>query len=157
MKRTVLILVLSLVFVPTLALAQKQPTQAKQAPAGASAVEQQILQLEQGWSAAGQKHDKAFLQKLYAEEYLYTNSDGALANKAEDIAGMDKVKFVSFKLEDMKVHVYGNTAVVTGLNTIHAMDGTKDISGPYRFTDVFVNRDGRWQVVATQSSKVTKK
>ena len=57
----------------------------------------------------------------------------------------------------MKVHVYGDTAVVTGLNTIKSTLNGKDTSGAYRFTDVFVKRDSRWQVVATQASSVQKK
>ena len=61
-----------------------------------------------------------------------------------------------FKFDDMKVHVYGNVAVVTGRNTIKGVweDIEHDISGPYRFTDVFVKRDGRWQCVASQSSRI---
>ncbi len=158
MKRATIVfaLVLASAVLPRLALAQQPKPAAKQAPA--AAVEQQILQLEQNWSAAAQKKDGAYLQKLYADEYLFTDTDGSVSDKAEDIAHLSaNVVFTSFNLEDMKVHVYGTTAVVTGRNTIQATADGQDISGSYRFTDVFVKRDGRWQVVATQSSKVTKK
>jgi len=63
----------------------------------------------------------------------------------------------SFAWTDMKVHVYGDTAIVTGLNTTKGTFKGKDTSGAYRFTDVFVKRDGRWQVVATRASLVAKK
>ncbi len=158
MKRTTALfaLVLASAFIPGLALAQQPKQETKQAPV--TAVEQQILQLEDDWSAAAQKKDGAFLQKLYADEYLFTDTDGSVSNKAQDIAHLGaNVVFTSFNLEDMKVHVYGTTALVTGRNTIQATSDGQDISGVYRFTDVFVKRDGRWQVVATQSSKVTKK
>lgn len=63
----------------------------------------------------------------------------------------------AFKFSDMKVHVYGDVAVVTGQNTIKGTweDIPRNISGPYRFTDVFVKRAGRWQCVASQSSRIT--
>jgi ketosteroid isomerase-like protein len=59
----------------------------------------------------------------------------------------------------MKVRVYGDVAVVTGRNTIKGVweDIKRDISGPYRFTDVFVRRNGSWQCVTSQSSRVTEK
>jgi ketosteroid isomerase-like protein len=55
--------------------------------------------------------------------------------------------------------VYGEVAVVTGKNTIKGTweDIERDISGPYRFTDVFVRRDGRWQCVASQASRIAGK
>ncbi len=133
------------------ATAQQQKQQVKQAP---TAVEQQLLQLEHDWSMAWQKRDAAFLQKLFADEYLGTSSDGLVFDKAGDLANLPKSEVASFKLEDMKVHVYGNTAVVTGVNTNQGKFNGKDVSGSYRFTDVFVMRDGRWQVVATQGTKV---
>jgi ketosteroid isomerase-like protein len=55
--------------------------------------------------------------------------------------------------------VHGSTAVVTGLNTLEssATASGKHISGAYRFTDVFVKRHGRWQVVASQLTRVLKR
>jgi hypothetical protein len=50
---------------------------------------------------------------------------------------------------------YANVAVVTGRNTVKGTFARKDISGPTRFTDVFVWRDGRWQCVATQFGRIT--
>ena len=123
----------------------------------ANPAERDILKLENDWSTAWQKKDAAFLQKLLADEYLSTDYEGATFTKTQDVANVAQSTTTSFALTDMKVHVYGDTAIVTGLNTIKATLKGKDISGAYRFTDVFVKRDGRWQVVATQSSLVTKK
>jgi uncharacterized protein (TIGR02246 family) len=122
-----------------------------------SSVERELIQLENDWSTAWQKRDSAFLQKLFADEYIYTDVEGATWTKAQDIANTEKTRIESFLLADLKVHVYGNTAVVTGCNTIKGTFNEKNISGAYRFTDVFVKQDGRWQVVATQSTLVAKK
>jgi len=124
-----------------------------------SAVERELVKLENDWSTAWQKHDAAFMQKLFADEYLDTDWDGATYTKAQDIANVksEDTHIESFVLSDLKVHVYGDTAVVTGRITIKATFKGKDISGAHQFTDVFVKRDGRWQVVATQSTVAAKK
>ena len=59
--------------------------------------------------------------------------------------------------DDMKVRVYGNAAVVTGRYTVKEQFKGTDLSGPYRFTDTFIKRAGRWQCVATHSSKIAQK
>jgi ketosteroid isomerase-like protein len=59
-------------------------------------------------------------------------------------------------LGEMKVRVFGNTAVVTGTDTEKSSYKGKDTSGKYVWTDVFVQRNGRWQAAASQSVKVPK-
>jgi hypothetical protein len=64
------------------------------------------------------------------------------------------LKIESSKLDDMKVHVYGSSAVVTYGTTDKGTYKEKDISGKYPWTDVFVKRNGRWQLVAGQGTPV---
>ena len=122
-------------------------------------VEQEILKLENDWSTAWQKKDATFLQKLFADEYLSTDQDGNTFTKSQELANLALAgtATTSFALSDMKVHVYGDVALVTGRNTIKATYKGNDTSGAYRFTDVIVKRDGRWQVVATHGSMVSVK
>lgn len=121
--------------------------------------EQTLVALESNWSQAAIKRDGAALDRFYADEYIFTNEDGVTSNKVKEIANITSGTFrlVAFKFNDLKVHVYGDLAVVTGENNIKGTweDISKDISGPYRFTDVFVKRNGRWQCVASQSSRIT--
>lgn len=123
-----------------------------------SSSEKEILKLENQWSEAVVKCDTTTLQRLYADEYLFTDAGGDVWNKKQDIASIASGTYVatSFNLDDMKVHIYQRVAVVTGSNDIKATYKGKDISGKYRFTDVFVKRSGRWQCVATQSTLVPK-
>jgi ketosteroid isomerase-like protein len=127
-----------------------------QTPAGP---EQALLNVETAWSQAAVNRDRARLEPFYADEYIFTNEDGLASNKAKEIADITSGTFrlTSFRFSDLKVHLYGAVALVTGQNTITGRweDIGKDISGPYRFTDVFVKRSGRWQCVASQSSRVT--
>jgi len=124
-----------------------------------SAVEQELLKLESNWGDALLKNDTAALERIYADEYLFTDSEGVTWNKSQDLANTKSgaSKITSFKLEDMKVHVYGEAAVVTGKTILKGTFQGKDISGQHRFTDVFVKRAGRWQCVATQSTLISKK
>ena len=119
----------------------------------------ELMDLENAWAAAVVKADKSFLERLYADEYHFTAPDGSTGNRQTDIADVasGKFKIRSADLTDMTVRFYGDVAVVTGLNTLKGSYGDEDMSGAYRFTDVFVKRDGRWQVVATQATQIAGK
>jgi ketosteroid isomerase-like protein len=123
--------------------------------------ERELLKLEDEWSQASIKRDGAALPRFYADEYLFTDEDGVVTDKAKEMKNLTTGVFrlESYKFDDMKVRVYGDVAIVTGRNTIKGMwdDIKRDVSGPYRFTDVFVRRDGRWQCVASQSSRIVQK
>jgi ketosteroid isomerase-like protein len=123
--------------------------------------EQELIALENDWSQAAVKRDGAALQRFYADEYIFTDENGVVSNKTQEILNLTNgiFRLTSYKFEDVKVRVYGDVAVVTGRNTIKGIweDVKRDISGPYRFTDVFVKRNGRWQCVASQSSAVAAK
>lgn len=137
----------------------RQPTAAS-AARGVSTTGRDLARLENDWAVAVQRRDGAFLEQLYADDYLFTDQDGVVWTKAQDIgnATSGALRFDAFRLEDLKVHPLGEVAaVVTGANTIKASFKGKDISGTYRFSDTFVKRDGRWQVVATQSTLVAGK
>ncbi|HET7811917.1 MAG TPA: nuclear transport factor 2 family protein [Steroidobacteraceae bacterium] len=119
--------------------------------------EQLLKDTENAWSQAYVTGDAAWLDKLMAPEYLFTDTDGKTYNRDDDISAVKsgEWKMTSFKMGDLKVHVYGDVATVTGLNDFVATDHGKDASCKCRFTDVFVKRDGRWQAVASHVSKVT--
>src|SRR3954470_1645210 len=123
--------------------------------------EQELITLEHNWSQAAVNRDGATLQRFYADEYMFTSADGAVSTKAQELADITGgvFKLNSFKYEDMKARVYGDIAVVTGKNTITGFweDIKRDVSGPYRFTDVFVKRNGQWRCVTSQSSRVQEK
>jgi ketosteroid isomerase-like protein len=118
-----------------------------------------LVALETAWSQAAVARDRTALDRFYADEYIFTNEDGVTTNKTKEIANITSGTFrlTAFKFNDLKVHVYGDVAIVTGENNIKGTweDINKDISGPYRFTDVFVKRNSRWQCVASQSSRIT--
>jgi ketosteroid isomerase-like protein len=138
-----------LIIMPLLAFGQAK----QQAAAG---VEQQLMKLENDWNSFMLKRDAAGLDRLLADDLTSITAEGKLNTKADEMADLKSGDFAptAATVKDMKVRVFGNTAIVTGVNTLKAKEKGKDISGDYRFTDTWVLRDGRWQCVATQGSKI---
>jgi ketosteroid isomerase-like protein len=131
-------------------------TMPRQAAAQAANVEQTLLQLERDWEQANAKNDTAALERLLAPEFVSTDSDGRLVTRAEMFARRKSgaVKFTEFTQDDYKVHVLGDTAVVTGRSILKGTRDGKNLSGRERWTDVFVRRNGSWQAVASHSSRI---
>ncbi len=133
------------------------PTEEMTAPV---ATVELFTRLENEWNNATFKKDAKALDLLYAKEYTFIDQTGKVYDKQQDISevisGNYKLDAPSV-LSDIKVNTYGTVAVVKGLNTVKAKLNGKDISGTFRFVDVFVMRDGRWQCVSTQSSKLPDK
>lgn len=124
-----------------------------------TAAEKELIKVENDWGNAWIKHDGKALDLLYATEYLATDATGKTWNKIEGIKAdtSSKVQEGSINLSDLKVHIYSQTAVVTGRNVVKYKYEGKATVDDVRFTDVFVKRDGRWQCVATQGTRIEKK
>ncbi len=114
----------------------------------------QLLYMEMEWADAVKKRDLAWMERHYAEEYRFTTPDGALSDKRTDIEDTKNSAYDSMELSDMNVTVSGDTAVITGINTLKGKYKNQDISGKYRFTDTFVKHNGEWKILATQSTRV---
>lgn len=123
---------------------------------GNGGVEDQIEQLEKQRAEAVVKGDTAALDKMTADDYVLTDVNGKTRTKAEMLDAIKNggIKLSDNKIEDVKVHVYGNTAVVTGRSTPTGSIDGQDLNGTVRFTRVYVKRDGRWQSVAFQQTKI---
>ena len=124
-----------------------------------ASVEQELIKLENGWSEAMVKKDLAFLDRILANEFTETDAEGTVWTKAQELAVLTSGEFkcTSAVADDMQVRVYGDTAVATGRNTNKAQLKGKDISGQHRWTDTWIKRDGRWQCVATQATRIVEK
>jgi hypothetical protein len=117
-----------------------------------------LMQLERDIGQANIKRDKTFFERVEADEFIFTDSSGGTTTKAEDVASLDKppgeFRLVSYEVDEMKVSVFGKTAVVTGRATSTYRGGGRESVIRTRFTDTFVKRDGRWQIVAGHSSRI---
>jgi ketosteroid isomerase-like protein len=123
-----------------------------------SQIEKQIKDLENQWNEAMLHHDVATMNRILAQDVIDTGGDGHVQGKAEDLADLKsgEPNLQSSSVDDMKVRVYGNAAVVNGHFVQKGTYKGKDISGEGRFTDVFVKRQGRWECVSTQGTPLLK-
>jgi|MudIll2142460700_1097286.scaffolds.fasta_scaffold145185_1 ketosteroid isomerase-like protein len=123
-------------------------------------VEQELLKLEQDWTNANVKADFAFPDLILADDYVNTDFEGVVKTKGQYLEALklDKELVISSMVtDDMKVHVYGEAAVVTGRNTVNGTYKGTDFSVQYRWTDTWVKKAGRWQCVATAESRIAQK
>jgi ketosteroid isomerase-like protein len=144
--------VVVLVFaVASIAQTPAQPT--------SGSVEQELIKLEQDWAIAGVKSDVAFLDRILAEDWVFTDPEGVVWTKTQSQAALKSGEDIitSAVNDDMKVRVYGDTAVVTGRWTGKETLKGKDIGGQSRWTDTWIKKAGRWQCVATHASKIAQK
>jgi ketosteroid isomerase-like protein len=139
----------------SLVLSVAAPVEAKQPKADSDAAISQTLQaMEQAWLNAEKNHDAAAFEKLVADDWIAISPDGQSQTKAERAAEIKTADISSATLGDMKVRVFGDTAVVTGTDDEIALkDGKKSIDH-YVWTDVFVKRNGKWLGVASQTALI---
>jgi ketosteroid isomerase-like protein len=132
-------------------------------PINKSAIETELLQLEREWAASTQKHDVEAVKRIEADDIIVTYDDGTTGTKADDVRVIESGALTAeaWDVADAKVTVLdADAAIVTGRGIIKngkykGPDGkSRDISGQYRFTDVFARRNGKWQVVASQATKI---
>ncbi len=118
-------------------------------------VQDQIKKLEMDRSVAIVNSDIATLDKYTADDYVLINMNGRMTGKSEMIEGFKSgsSKLTSDDLSDLKVRVYGNTAVVTGKADIKGTLGGTDATGQILYTRVYVKKDGRWQSVSLQQTR----
>lgn len=116
----------------------------------ASQAEQEILEIERQYDIAQTRIDIAFFEKIEADDFKLITTDGAVFTKAQTIAPMKNWKRdTEFSSDDLHVQVYGNTAIVTGRMTARDTGGDNKGSRQLRWLDMFVKRNGRWQLLNT--------
>ncbi|MGH9853623.1 MAG: nuclear transport factor 2 family protein, partial [Blastocatellia bacterium] len=136
MKRILLLAVIfALVSLPTFA----QEKKASNSPAR-TGIEQALLKLEQQWEDALLKSDVAALEKLYDDGLIYTHSNGSVDNKSVYIGNIKSgvTKYQSMKRDDIKVSVYGNTALVSCHWQVHVLARGNKIDTNARYLHVYV-------------------
>ena len=123
-------------------------------PTGQTKDESALVQLEQSWAQALDRHDSDAVGCLLADEFQEVDHDGMLRDRAENLASAVHRRPGRNQLSELHPHVYGEFGYVRGLNTV--MDAGGKPRAKVRFTDIFVYRQGRWLAVAGQESLVSK-
>jgi ketosteroid isomerase-like protein len=131
------------------------PSESFASQANTSGTVAELTQIEHGLVKAWLNGDRKMVDDTLAAEWSVIDFAGNVLTKAQVMKefGGDR-KIESGSVDDLSVRVYGDTAVVTGRSVFNGSYQGKSASVTQRFTDVFIKRDGRWQVVASQATLI---
>jgi ketosteroid isomerase-like protein len=113
-----------------------------------------VLALEKKWNDVYRRGDIAVMDSLLADDFIITVEDGSTFSKSGYIAhnGDSTVHVEISEMSDLQVRMHGNTGVVTGAYHETGTEKGKPYEYRDRFTDVWINISGRWQVIASHYS-----
>jgi hypothetical protein len=119
--------------------------------------EQQIKTLIDQVYTALLKADTNSLETLLSDDYTGIRGDGLLLTKAQEIESVKSgaIKYETNEIKDLKIRVYGNTAVTTVLTFFKGITNGKPNSGNVRTTRVWVKQMGKWKCVSYQATRVS--
>jgi len=111
--------------------------------------ERYILESERQWAESVATGDTLAIERILADDFIGVDPKGRLYTKQQMIDETRNAPkyFVSNRLNDVKVRFYGNTAVAQGSETWEKRSGER---GRFVWTDTWLQRNGRWQIVAAQ-------
>ena len=149
-----------IIFLVTLLVASCGVSAARQAPQPKlSRAEEEVRRLERQWLDAYEQNDAEAMERIVADDFTITFPNGAMQTKPQLMsmvraprgAGQPRMKFYT---EGVRSRAYGDTVILLGrVVSEYERDG-KAVKEQSRYTDTYVRRDGRWQVVASHLSNV---
>jgi ketosteroid isomerase-like protein len=137
-----------MIAIPPFSLAQSSMT-----------VEQAVMHLEQERVDAMTKGDLAALDRILADDFIYTHSNARLETKPQlfDALKSGAFKYEEIRHSDLKAQVYGDTVVLRGKSDLKIKANNLPLAFQIRFLGVYVKANGRWQLTTWQSTRLEKK
>ena len=147
MKRIWILCLIGLLSLGNAAWSQAQTT---------GGTEKAVAALEQQWLQSQKTNDPDLVAPLLADKFVSTDRDGKVTDKAASLATAKATKYVHVEYDDVKVTVFGDTAIATGGFKAKGTDASgKPLDVNEQFTDTWVKMpSGKWQCVASHSSPV---
>jgi ketosteroid isomerase-like protein len=121
--------------------------------------EEELLKIENGFTEAIVKNDPEAIGRLVADDWIIIDPDGGIVERTRffEVIKSGALTHDMMESEDLRVRVYGDSAVVTAVTRTKGKFMGQEFSTQERATDVFVKRDGRWQCVLTHLTRFPKK
>ena len=147
MKRTSIWCLMGFVLLSSAAWSQAQKT---------GGTDKAVAALEEQWLQSQKTNNPDLVAPLLADKFVSTGTDGKVTGKAETLARAKATKYDSAEYDDVKVTVFGYTAIATGGFTAKGTDASgKPMDTRERWTDTWVKMpNGKWQCVATHGSTI---
>ncbi len=123
-----------------------------------AADQSKLIALENAWNQAQLHHDARALQDLIGENFVYTDYDGTVMNKAQFLADLKDPAYHATLIanENVKVFPYENVAVVVGVYHTKGTYKREPFEHYGRFTDTWIYHNFTWQCVASHTNLIKK-
>jgi hypothetical protein len=123
---------------------------------GVKSDQETLIDLERQWDAAFHRQDATFIETILADEFIATYGDGSRGDKAKELAlaREQNQQIDSRRLDGFIIKIYRDTAVVWFTQYLVGPVQGKPTEVQYQYMDVWVVRGGRWQCVASQSTRI---
>jgi ketosteroid isomerase-like protein len=122
-------------------------------------MEEEILELEKGFTDAIAKNDPEAIKRFVTDDWIIINADGGIISRERflEVIKSGALTHEMMESDDMRVRVYGHSAVVTALTRTKGKFMGQEFTTHERSTDFFMKLDGQWRCVLTQLTGFTKK
>ena len=116
-----------------------------------------VIGLENAWREAELHHDMKATSAMLADTFFYVDAEGAIETRAEYVAGIGDKSYhpEELKNENLKVVMYGDTAIVTSAYLARGTDEGKRFAQRGRFVDVWIKLNGKWLCVSSQDTWIS--
>jgi DNA-binding response OmpR family regulator len=116
---------------------------------------QELMVLERQWVEAYRNRNLAALDRIWAEDFVYTNPFGEIRNKEQALEMVrSELRYEFFVTFDVRGNVFEQTAVSTGRTIAKGEYRGREISGEYRYTNTYALRGGEWRAIASHMTRV---
>jgi hypothetical protein len=127
--------------------------------------EREIRELESQFARAVVEGDRALYERVLAADFTHTSHAGVFKTRAQFLAedkftekgdsAKGRTRYDAYDVDDLAIRIYGDTAVVTGRTSPRGRTASgQPISGRYRYMRIWVRREGRWQAIAFQGTRI---
>lgn len=135
-----------------------QPSKAAPASVTENATSRQLTQMVHDFLAAVPRGDRQVFEAFFADDVIYTRSAGMTVDKNEILRNIGvratNEPNATYEADDFTVHPYGTVAIVNFRLIQHNQQDGKKETNYFRDTGTFLKRNGKWQVVAWQATRV---
>ncbi len=125
-------------------------------PTTVATVEREVLETQARRFQAMVDVDFETLENILSGDLTYTHTSGWMENKGEFLSSLRSqlIKYKSIQPTDIVIHIYDNTAVVTGISAMRIIYSENPLAFSIRFIEVYHKNQGNWQLVAWQASRI---
>jgi len=116
----------------------------------------EVRKVEEAVATATERNDVEALAPHLAADFTFVNPAGQLVTKEMFLNNFrtGRLRNTAYRVDEMQVRVYGMAAVVTYRSTVAGTAGLQELAPQRRRTTVLIKRDGKWLIVAQQSTPI---